>query len=60
MSLSFSMREHFKGLMFGDREQHVEPMARQRQNRLRQGCRRGTQECVRHNDFNILRTSREN
>jgi hypothetical protein len=46
--------------MFGNREQHAEPMARQGQDLRRHECRHGTQECVRHNDFNMLRTSLKN
>ena len=48
MSLSFLMSEHFKGLMFDFHKQA------NLEGQRSQECERGTQECVRHNDFNIL------
>jgi hypothetical protein len=41
------MSEQFKGRMFDCHKQHLE-------SERSHECERGTQECVRHNDLNIL------
>jgi hypothetical protein len=46
--------------MFDRHEQHAVPMVRQSRRQRSQECERGTQECVRHNDFNILRGLTQN
>jgi hypothetical protein len=60
MSLSFRGAEHSKGIMFvygGSVFANVDANVKSKR---RHECRRGTQECVRHNDFNSLRFFAEN
>jgi hypothetical protein len=54
------MREHFKGLMFDCHRRRLRQWYANLEEQRRHECRRGTHECVRHNDFNILPILTEN